>query len=600
LFDKERDYPRRYLTEYEAKHGKEEAQVIRTVWELSEDESAAVESDFGADALKERLVTVWRRYKDKEPLWHITINQKAAVDHLIANANFSAPERSQLKNPTDVNTLRQALEVLESPAEKHRTLLAKLTAYPNGSIESKVSAMLTPGLPKFMYFSNYDRMSGQVQLEDLKAKRDQEQLRNDDKLNGDRLFLEFLEYARASLDEILTAKTYESFTAKLQAASNRITDQILEYWSQNPYISVDVRVDQARPGDPAPFNTGTIARARIANELHRVDVPFSERSAGFIWFFSFLIKFAQVDANTILLLDEPGLTLHGKAQADLLRYFEEKLAPQYQLIYSTHSPFMVDPNRLTSARIVEDRVDTSKARPVALGTKVRSDVLNTDPDSIFPLQGALGYEITQTLFVGKNTLLVEGPSDILYIKALSSALSRRGRVGLNPKIVVCPCGGIGNIRPFVSLFGGQNLNLGVLVDVGSGQKKALERLRESEILKASHVLSADQFSGNAEADTEDLFEPTLFVGLLNRAYGLTGNQVVTVEKLNDADPSTPRLVEKAKAYFRCITEGVPDFDHYRPAEWLIENPTFLDRDTGEISQTLDRAEALTKAINSLF
>jgi len=261
---------------------------------------------------------------------------------------------------------------------------------------------------------------------------------------------------------------------------------------------------------------------------------------------------------------------------------------------------MVDPDHLTSARIVEDKVDISKPRPVAIGTKVRADVLNTDPDSIFPLQGALGYEITQTLFVGKNTLLVEGPSDILYIKALAAALARRGRVGLEPKIVLCPCGGIGNIRPFVSLFGGQSLKLGVLADVSKGQKREVERLRESEILRVSSVLSADQFTGKAEADTEDLFAPGLFVELLNRAYALEGDQALTEDKLEAADPSTPRLVEKAKAYFRCLPDSIPTFDHYRPAEWLIENPSFLDGDRRGIAQTLDRAEALTTAINSLF
>lgn len=129
----------------------------------------------------------------------------------------------------------------------------------------------------------------------------------------------------------------------------------------------------------------------------------------------------------ILLLDEPGLTLHGKAQADLLRFLAEKLAPHHQIVYSTHSPFMVPADDLASVRVVEDQVDRSRPRAVPLGTKVRDDVLTRDPDTLFPLQGALGYEITQSLFVGANTLLVEGPGDILYLQALSDALVRRGR-----------------------------------------------------------------------------------------------------------------------------------------------------------------------------
>ncbi|GMA74681.1 hypothetical protein GCM10025880_10980 [Methylorubrum aminovorans] len=117
-------------------------------------------------------------------------------------------------------------------------------------------------------------------------------------------------------------------------------------------------------------------------------VPFSERSAGFIWFFSFLVKFAQVSkrgGNQILLLDEPGLTLHGKAQADLLRYFADRLLPKHQVVFSTHSPFMVPPDDLTLSRIIEDQVE--QKRPgfwTTKGTKVRGDVLATDPDTLFP------------------------------------------------------------------------------------------------------------------------------------------------------------------------------------------------------------------------
>jgi hypothetical protein len=135
------------------------------------------------------------------------------------------------------------------------------------------------------------------------------------KLNtGETVFLDFLEFAGTSIDEIRQSTTYESLNAKCEAASNTITDQLREYWTQNPHLDIDIRVTKAESGDPAPLNTGTIARARVKNTVHRVSVPFSERSAGFIWFFSFLVKFAQVrklGGELILLLDEPGLTLHG-------------------------------------------------------------------------------------------------------------------------------------------------------------------------------------------------------------------------------------------------------------------------------------------------
>src|SRR5262249_48605925 len=150
---------------------------------------------------------------------------------------------------------------------------------------------------KFMYFAAYDRMAGAIQIEQTKALIPDGQIAEDGHAAA-RLFVEFLSYSGVSIDEIMNVTTYETFNAKLQAASNNITDQILEYWTQNPDLSVNVRIEQSRPGDPEPLNAGTIAWARIYNGLHRVDTPFSERSSGFVWFFSFLVKFAQVKNET--------------------------------------------------------------------------------------------------------------------------------------------------------------------------------------------------------------------------------------------------------------------------------------------------------------
>ena len=67
------------------------------------------------------------------------------------------------------------------------------------------------------------------------------------------------------------------------------------YWNtrtQNPNVEIEVRVTKAEAGDHVPFNEGVIARARVKNNLHKLTLPFSERSSGFVWFFSFLVKFA--------------------------------------------------------------------------------------------------------------------------------------------------------------------------------------------------------------------------------------------------------------------------------------------------------------------
>jgi hypothetical protein len=501
---------------------------------------------------------------------------------------------------TTTSDLIELLGTLTAPSPNQLQLKAHLDQH--GSVTVQSSKLIADMLPKFMYFSSYDRMDGAIQIEHTNQLIADGQISLDAN-RGARLFVEFLNYAGITIGEIASVATYETFNAKLQAASNNITDQILEYWTQNPDLSVVVRVEQARSGDPAPLNTGTVARARIHNDLHRVDTPFSVRSAGFVWFFSFLVKFAQVknDASpVVLLLDEPGLTLHGKAQADLLRFFKEKLAPHHQIIYSTHSPFMVPADDLDSVRIVQDQVEFKGQRRVPLGTKVRDDVLTRDPDTLFPLQGALGYEISQSLFVGKNTLLVEGPGDILYVQALSDALRRKGRDGLDPRWTICPAGGIDKIRPFVALFSGNALNIAVLSDQATGDKKKVEEMKRSQVLEAGHFYTMADFVGRAEADIEDVFEPELFASIVNGCYALDEIHLITAEKLKAADTTTERLVKQTEAVFKVLPDTVPMFDHFAPAAWLIRNSKILDGKSPGVALTLDRAEEIFITYNQML
>lgn len=599
IFDKERDYPRRLLAKYAERHGDEEALAISTTWKLDESELKKIADTVGPGVVTKDVVTVTRRYGQRIEI-NATIDFKVALEFLYSKFKLDASERSVIKSATTTKALIDVLKAVTSPTPKHTELQQYLEKH--GSVSLQVTNLAKGMLPKFMYFASYDRMEGAIQLEHARQLIANDAIAHEVN-RGIRLFTEFLDYAGISVDEITDVNTYETFNARLQAASNNITDQILEYWGQNPDLSVVVRVEQGRPGDRPPLNTGTVARARVHNSLHRVDTPFSERSAGFVWFFSFLVKFAQVKADpspVVLLLDEPGLTLHGKAQADLLRFFKEKLAPHHQLVYSTHSPFMVPADDLASVRIVEDQVEMKGTRRVPLGTKVRSDVLTRDPDTLFPLQGALGYEITQSLFIGKNTLLVEGPGDILYIQSLSDALRRRARIGLDTGWTICPAGGIDRIRPFMSLFSGNALHVAALSDQAVGDRKKIEDMKRSNVLRAGHFYTMADFLKRNEADIEDMFEPELFVSILNGCYSLNDQQHLTVEKLKAANSSTDRLLKQTEAAFKLMPSTIPEFDHFSPAAWLIRNPALLGADTPETTRTLDRAEEIFSVFNKLL
>lgn len=602
-YELERDYPKRYLARYKERHGEKDAEVIRSVWELDGSEIDELKGELGPDAVTGKTITACRTYNASKTNWLVPVDEAKAIAFLISQRGFSAAEKSQVGNPTTLKDLIAKLtELTANP--KHKALLDIVSAYPNTSIFSKARAILEPHFPQFMYFSNYDRMNAMVHLPTLKDRANDQTLFSNEALRGDRLFWEFLEYSGVPLSEILATTTFESFNAKLQAASNVLTEEILEYWTQNQDIEIRVSVAQGLSGDPAPFDSGAVGRARIYNVLHKADTSFSERSAGFTWFFSFLIKFDRVKKDAtgkvFLLLDEPGLTLHGLAQADLLRYFTEKLEPHHQIIYSTHSPFMVPHNNIMASRIVEDLVNVDdRGRRTPTGTMVREDVLKADRDSIFPLQGALGYSLTQSLFIGKHTILVEGPGDILYLQALSAELLRRGRTGLETKWVMCPAGGIDKIQSFVSLFAGNSLDVIALSDYTKKDKNKLESLRKSEIIKEGGVLSIADFVGQEEADIEDLFDRALFCRIVNGAYDLKGGQELDPTKLHAADTSTDRQVKKAEAYFNVLPESMSLYSHFTPASWLLTNPGVLSGNSEPVLKALERAETLLKTLNGL-
>jgi predicted ATP-dependent endonuclease of OLD family len=600
-FDETIDYPRRFSTKFDDRHPNGTAEVIRTWWRLEDTDKAAVEKRFGPEVLKGDTFQseFGFRYDDDIRLWTIDIDQTKILTNMVSKHALDATERNVLHGVSDGPSADKALTALTERTPKQEALLQDIKTSKGSSFTKGVIDVLAPRQPKFFFTSHFERMSGMVSIEKL-----QQDKQNNVVSVGDKIFLDFLEYAGTTLEELRSVDRREALKAKCEAASNEITEEIFQFWSQNNALEVVIEIDNAKPKDPTPFNTGMVADIRIRNTNHKATLPLSERSAGFVWFFSFLAQFKQLkkspgNCNAIVLLDEPGLTLHGKAQGDLLRYIVERLLPAHQVIFTTHSPFMVPMNRLADVRIVEDVIIEQKGKRTEVkGTKVRSDVLEVSDDTLFPLQGALGYEVTQSLFIGANTWLVEGPSDILYLQVLSQALTKRRREGLSSKWTLCPSGGIDKIAPFVRLFGGNRINLAVLSDIANGDKTKIENLKKASILKAGQFYTCADFTGQAEADIEDLFDTALFVEMLNGAYKPPPANTVTAATLTNASP-TPRIVKKAEALFKLMPASVSEFDHFGAARWLLENPSVLDADTPATKATLDKFEHVFKTFNAL-
>lgn len=559
---------------------------------------AALEKQFGAGVVAEHTFTITKGYNDAATgTFTIKTDDAAAVRQLISELKLSDDEKA-LSGGFDLKSIQKAVEEAKEVGTSQQKLLDTFKQrYPNG-VNAAVAEAMYKLSPTFLYFDNYLTLPGTVSVDALATRNAEKRL-----TDKDRVFLSVLALAGTSLEKVHGSGTYEEFNSKLRAVSNQVTDQIFKYWSQNKHLDVDMRLDAARSGDPAPFNSGWIFRTRIDNRRHRADTSFDERSSGFVWFFSFLVWFNQLKQtygkNLIILLDEPGLTLHARAQADLLRYINEQLRPHYQVIYTTHSPFMIDADNLLSARTVEDVVKKEKQKDGEivehlLGTKVSTDVLSTDPDTVSPLQRVLDYEITQTLFVGKHTLLVEGPSDLLYLKWFSRQLEKTGKPGLDYRWVICSVRGVDRIPGFVSLFRGNNLHIAAIVDVQVGHKQKIENARKS--LEVNHLLTLDNYAVQAEADIEDVLGRDFYVALVNETYELRGKEQIPAAKPAGAPA---RVVQEVHAHFAVLPPHRQEFSHEQPAEWLFQREDDGAKLTG-MKDALGRMEKLIGDLNALI
>ncbi|HJQ94756.1 MAG TPA: AAA family ATPase [Acidimicrobiia bacterium] len=588
-FDHTMEFPRSRLHEADGADQK----VLETTWDLDDADVEAVEDLLGTGALASNEIRVSKGYGSSTTSWTVSLDEKSVIRGLASRGDeLTAPASERVGRVADTQGLRAMVSQQgERATIGEKRLIELLDEFRDGLPRKAAIDVLRTRLPRLLYFPTYEAMPGRVGVEDLISRQNDP----DQVTQEDRIFLALLALAGTTLEEVHDQELSEALIAKLEGVSNFISREIFSYWSQNRHLKVRFDYREALIEDP---EDGHVFLTRVENTRHGVTVGFDERSAGFVWFFSFLVWFSQAEREygekLVILLDEPGLSLHGTAQGDLLRYIKEKLLPKYQVIYTTHSPFMIDAADLLTVRTVEDVV-TKDDR--ILGTKVGDRVLSTDADTVFPLRAVLGYDLTQSLFVGEHTLLVEGPSDLLYLTWASNELRARERAYLDPRWTVCPTGGIDKIGTFVALFGANALHVAVLTDFHSGDKAKVRSLRESEILRSGHVFSAESYTNTSEADVEDLLGRPLYPALIIETYGL-GEEDLPPDSRPDG--ASERVAKELAEHLRTVDPSLPQFDHYAPAAYLVEHWSDLKRSLPGVDDALERFEAFFTDLNALL
>ncbi len=410
-------------------------------------------------------------------------------------------------------------------------------------------------MPTFIYYSNYGNLDGQIYLPRVIQDLGRENLDERESAKARTLKVLF-EYVKLEPQEILDlgrdlqpdqanegsieakANQKRERTVLLDSAGTAFTKSFSEWWRQGDYI-FQFRAD------------GDHFKIWVSDSVRTYPIELENRSAGLQWFFSFFLVFLNERHDThqgsILLLDEPGVTLHPMAQKDLFAFFEG-LSKDNQLLYTTHSPFLMDPDKLDQVKAVYVDQDGFSAVSSDLRARANSGT-DSEQKALFPVHSALGLTVSEVLFIGCTIVLVEGPSDQYYLSAIKNMLIGKGLIHPSKEIVFVPAGGTRGIKTTARILSYDESNYPfVLLDGDASGRQTRDQLEESTFEGRGDLISlVTNFTQVEDAEIEDLMDSKLVAKVASRNF--RGHD----DFEDQFDPTHP-IVPQIKLY--CENEGI--------------------------------------------
>lgn len=212
------------------------------------------------------------------------------------------------------------------------------------------------------------------------------------------------------------------------------------------------------------------------------------RSQGKRWYLAFYIKItarSNEKTKNVLLIDEPGLYLHATAQKDVLNKLE-KSSEDSQIIFSTHSPYLIEADKLERIRLVY--------RDSKFGTIVENKIHKiADKETLTPILTAIGLEMASSISQVDRlkNVIVEGPSDYYYLQSFK-------RLYNLDEINIMYGGGAGNMPKVGTILQGWGCNVIYLYDSDQGYKNALKNIKEDWLTTTQELISKIPVEGAIE------------------------------------------------------------------------------------------------------
>jgi predicted ATP-dependent endonuclease of OLD family len=197
-----------------------------------------------------------------------------------------------------------------------------------------------------------------------------------------------------------------------------------------------------------------------------------QRSRGVRWFLSFYMELKACAGNEnkqlILLVDEPGVSLHARAQEDVLKVFDD-IREKIQVIYTTHSPHLVDLNKLHRVLAVQrDDLDSLRSYTRIIDPLRLSEA---SPDTLTPLQNILGNRVGAEGFApGRINLIVNDTGSFYMLNAIILLTGFKG------KLSVIPSTNVSSIPLLCNILLGWGMDFAILIFENDEELEVAETL----------------------------------------------------------------------------------------------------------------------------
>ena len=322
---------------------------------------------------------------------------------------------------------------------------------------------------------------------------------------------------------------------KIEKLNNEISLNFQDYWRQNlgKDNKIKIHFELEHYDNSYPEKMGKpFLEFWIKDEQERL-YP-KQRSRGVRWFLSFYLELKanaieNREQSRVFLIDEPGLSLHARAQEDVLSVFED-IKEDIQIIYSTHSPHLININKLYRLLAVQRAVeDDMKSETVIFDPRSLNEA---STDTLSPIYTLMGTKLSDHQFVKKkNNVIVEDTPTYYFLSTIFSL------AGYNKELYFLPATDVNNVPTLVNLLMGWKLDFVVLLDDDPDGNRIYRELRRTHYNNNDDSASKKLLRMESIGSIEDLFSTIDFKNfILHKRIGITesNSEYIVMNELSRA------------------------------------------------------------------